>query len=75
MYKLKKPRPEIIVSIKTEEDDFWWKIKTVPIKRTTDTKKISGELIDYAKELLKTCQEGTLVMVHFNKTLFTETKK
>lgn len=75
MYKLKKPRPEIIVSIKTGEDDFWWKIKTVPLKRAIDAKKVSADLINYAKKVIKTCTENTTIKVHFNKTLFIETKK
>lgn len=75
MYKLQKPRPEITVSIKTGENDFWWKIKTVPLKRAIDTKIISEELIDYAQKVIKTCVKNTTIKVHFNKTLFIETKK
>ncbi len=74
MNKLKRPRPEIIVSIQPVENNFWWKIKTVPLKRVSNTKKISEDLIKYAKKVIETCDQGTTIKVHFSKTIFTTQK-
>ncbi len=73
MNKLKRPRPEIIVSIQPVENNFWWKIKKVSIIRTTDIKKTSEDLIKYAKNVIQNGSEGTIIKVELIKTLFLKT--
>ncbi len=74
MNKLKRPRPEIIVSIRSKDDnDLWWKIKKVSIIRTTDIKKSSEDLIKYAKNVIQNGSEGTMIKVELIKTLFLKT--
>lgn len=74
MIKPKNPRPEIMVSMKPNDSDAWWKIKTVQLKRIGDTKKISEDFIEYAKKTINTCTMGTTIKVHYNRTLFISQK-